>query len=104
MSRPVAYICSPYRGDTKKHTIYARRLLKNALQLGCAPICPHLYLPQVLDDNDPDEREQGLQAGLALLRVCDVVLVGYRHGVSEGMKAEIQLATDLGKRVIYTDV
>ena len=104
MSRPVAYICSPYRGDTNKHTIYARRLVSYALQQGYAPICPHLYLTQVLDDNDPDEREQGLQAGLELLRVCDVVVVGYQYGISEGMKAELDLAEDTGKKIIYINV
>lgn len=99
--KPVAYICSPYRGDTYKHTIYARRLLKTALQLGYAPICPHLYLTQVLNDNSPYEREQGLQAGLALLQVCDVVIVGERYGISEGMKAEIERAIELGRIIMH---
>lgn len=93
----VAYICSPYRGDTARNIAYARELVKYALLRGWSPICPHLYLPQILDDNNPEEREQGLRVGLDLLNSCDVLLVGGRYGISEGMQAEIEKAQELEK-------
>ena len=101
--RGVSYICSPYRGDTARNTTYARELVKQELELGFAPICPHLYLPQILDDSKPKEREQALRVGLELLRGCDVVIVGARYGISDGMKAEIERARELGKRIHYYD-
>lgn len=100
-ARPVAYICSPYAGDIKRNKAYARQLVKWAILRDLAPICPHLYITEVLNDNDPRERAQGLQAGLDLLKVCDVVIVGYRYGISEGMKAEIDLAEEMGKKTKY---
>lgn len=102
--KPVAYICSPYAGDVRRNKAYARQLVKWAILHDLAPICPHLYLTEVLNDNDPHERAQGLQAGLELLRVCDVVVVGYQYGISEGMKAELDLAEDTGKKIIYINV
>ena len=100
----IVYICSPYRGDTNKHTIYARRLVERVLRDGDAPICPHLYLPQILDDSKPSEREKGLSVGLELLRVCDKVLVGNNYGISEGMAAEIEKARALGIQICYTNM
>lgn len=96
----IVYICSPYRGETERNITYARDLVRYVVQYG-VPICPHLYLPQVLDDSNPAEREQALHIGLQLLSCCDVLLVGARYGISEGMQAEIDRATELGMLVRY---
>lgn len=95
----IVYICSPYRGDKDRNIVYARELLRHALARGFSPICPHLYLPQILDDDKPEEREQALRVGRELLKYCDVVMVGARYGISEGMQAEIDLAINLGIKV-----
>jgi len=91
-----AYICSPYRAKTDaqldNHIDYAQQLTSLALAAGIAPITPHLYLTQVTDDNIPEQRENGLRAGRALLEKCDVVIIGNLYGVSEGMQAELELA------------
>lgn len=92
----IVYICSPYRGDKARNIAYARDLIKGALLSGLSPICPHLYLPQILDDDKPEEREQALRVGLELLKCCDAVIVGARYGISEGMQAEIDVAENLG--------
>lgn len=98
-ARTVVYICSPYRGDKDRNIAYARELVKRALSAGLSPICPHLYLPQILDDDKPEERKQALRVGLELLNSCSVVIVGARYGISDGMKAEIERARELGKRI-----
>ena len=99
----VVYICSPYRGDRARNLAYARDLLKGALLSGLSPICPHLYLPQILDDDKPEEREQALRVGLELLNGCAAMIVGGRYGISEGMQAEIDRAYSLGLLVkIYS--
>jgi len=91
-----AYICSPYSGDVKRNKQYARELTARAIQLGYAPITPHLYITECLDDNDPDQRELGLNAGIALLSVCNIIIVGKRYGISNGMEREIFKARRAG--------
>ena len=96
-----AYICSPYRGDTARNVAYARELVKEAIAWGFAPICPHLYLPQILDDDNPKERETALRVGLELLNGCSVLIVGTRYGISKGMQDEIKRAHELDMAIHY---
>lgn len=92
----LAYICSPYRAasetEKERNIQYARELTRLAIDKGFAPITPHLYMTQCLDDDNPVEREQGIKAGLELLKVCDCIIVGTRYGVSSGMRGEIRAA------------
>ena len=97
------YICSPYRGNVFKrirNRRYARYLTKKAIRMGYAPITPHLYIAQVLNDKIPEERKQGLEVGLKLLRPCKYILIGKKYGISGGMKAEIEKAATAGKKII----
>lgn len=99
----IAYICSPYRGsadEIERNTIYARELVALALLNDYVPLCPHLYLTQVLDDRNERDRVIGMQAGLELLLACDVMIVGARYGISEGMRAEIERAQSIGMRIL----
>ena len=91
-----AYICSPYSGDTKRNKEYARELTLKAIKDGYAPITPHLYITECLDDNEPTQRELGLNVAIALLPVCDIIIVGWRYGISDGMEREIFKARRLG--------
>lgn len=93
------YICSRYRAD-RNHTVEdnVRRALFAcgvALDKGYAPIAPHLIYPRCLDDNDPEERNIGIFAGLAWLADCDE-LWQWGASVSEGMARELALAKVLG--------
>lgn len=91
-----AYICSPYSGDVKRNKQYARELTAHAIQLGYAPITPHLYITECLDDNDPEQRELGLNTGITLLSVCDIIIVGTKYGISDGMEREMSKARRAG--------
>lgn len=93
------YICSRYRADDK-HSVednIQRALFAcgYAINKGCTPYAPHLYLPRCLDDNDPAERERGIAAGCEFLKICDEV---WQWGatISAGMAAELALARELG--------
>lgn len=101
------YICSPYRAkdstELNRNIKYAQELTRQALHAGLAPITPHLYITQCLDDNKPDERQEGMAAGLELLKGCDFILVGVKHGISEGMSEEIHTADSLGIEVVNAD-
>ena len=85
------YVCSPYRGDTKKNTENAKRYSWIEALHGAIPITPHLYFTTFLDDDNICDRSQGLRMGKALLLECKEVHV-YADEVSEGMIEEIKLA------------
>ena len=91
------YICSPYRGEVKRNKEYARELTRKAIDNGFVPVTVHLYLTEALDDNKPDERAKGMEAGQTILDNCKFILVGNRYGISEGMASEISRAFDKGK-------
>ena len=97
------YICSPYRGDIENNVIYAKKLTRLAIENGFAPVTVHLYLTQIFNDDIPEERKQGLEAGQAILRQCKYVLVGNAKGYSEGMLAELEIALAMGKIILMPD-
>lgn len=92
------YICSPLRGDYEKNIAAARAYCREAVDAGYLPVAPHIYLTQFLDDQKPEERSLGLIIGQQLLEDCAELWV---YGEpSEGMKAEIELAKELGIKII----
>ena len=90
-----AYICSPYSGDIKRNKEYARELTLRAIKDGYAPITPHLYITECLNDSDALDRALGLKIAINLLQKCDAIYIGRKFGVSQGMKAEIIIARSL---------
>lgn len=101
------YICSPYRAENdailQRNIDYAKELTRSALLQGGVPVTPHLYMTQCLDENIKEERRIGLAAGTEVLRRCDLVIVGMKYGISEGMAAEIQCAKDEGILLEYAE-
>ena len=90
------YVCSALRGDVEnnieKAKAYCAYLVK---EHGAIPVAPHIYFTQFLDDNIPEEREFGMNAGLSLLSGCDELWY-FGDSVSEGMRNEICYATEHG--------
>lgn len=98
----MVYVASRYAGDIPANIEAAVRCCRQVIGEGCMPVASHLLYPQMLDDDDPRERELGLSFGLALLRLCDEVWV---YGEpSPGMKQEITEASRLGKPIQYREV
>lgn len=60
---------SPFAGATQsditRNLCYARACMIDMLSRGEAPLPSHLLYPQVLDDEEPEGRAQGIGAGLA---------------------------------------
>lgn len=98
------YVCSPLSAPTadgiEANMRRARQsMLEAAAHYGCRAVVPHAYLPELLDDNRPAERELALSFGKRLLSLCDaVVICGNR--ISKGMGEEIFYAASLGKPVL----
>ena len=101
------YICSPYKAkdgtQLDRNIEYAQVLTRQAIEEGLAPITPHLYMTQCLNEDKPEERAAGMAAGLVLLKSCDFVIVGVKYGISEGMSAEIAAADAAGIEVVNAD-
>ena len=97
------YVASPYAGDIEKNTEFAKEACRFVMDEGCAFFAPHLLYPQVLDEDDPAERELGLAMGRTVLEWCDEVWV-FGDSISSGMQAEVELAEDLELPVKHISV
>ena len=85
---------SPYAGDIERNVEYARACVRHALGLGDAPIASHLLYtqPGILIDEIPEERQWGIDAGLAWRKVAEMTVVYMDLGISDGMKHGINAA------------
>jgi hypothetical protein len=97
---------SPYAGDIDRNVAYARRCLRDSLLRGEAPIASHLLYtqPGVLRDEEPLERQHGIDAGLAWGRVAELTVVYTDLGFSAGMRYGIDAATRVGRPVEYRTI
>ena len=95
---PIVYIASPYAGDVKRNAEMARRYSRYAIDQGCIPITPHLWLPVIL--SEATERELAISIDLRLLDLVSELWV-CGNVISEGMKREIAHATEAGVPVRY---
>ena len=100
--RPKVYIVSRYAEDVENNVKAAIRYCRFAINKNKMPIAAHLLYPQIVDDNDPAEREIGTMYGLALLALCDEVWC-FGKTPSAGMEQEIKEAKRLGKPIKYFD-
>ena len=94
---------SPYAGEVEANIAFARQCLRDSLFRGEAPIASHLLYtqPGVLDDGIPEERQKGIDAGLAWRRVADASVVYTDRGISKGMEYGIHAAVEAGIPVEY---
>ena len=95
---------SPYAGDVARNIAYGLRCLRDSLSRMEAPIASHLLYTRVLDDNDPQQRALGIEAGLAWRRVADASVVYTDYGISSGMAHGIALANDRGMDVEFRTI
>lgn len=85
---------SPFSGDTETNIAYARACMRDSLLRGEAPLASHLLYTQegILDDTVLNEREQGMEAGIAWSQLADLCAVYIDLGVSLGMERGIERA------------
>ena len=94
---------SSYAGDVALNLKYLRACMRDCLCRGEAPYASHgLYTQEgVLNDDDPVEREQGIQAGFCWREVADKTVVYTDLGISGGMVYGIAHAKQHNKPVEY---
>jgi hypothetical protein len=93
------YVASPYAGDVEKNIEFAKQACHYVITTGNAFFCPHLLYPQVLDDNNLEERKIGMKMGKQLLIKCDE-LWAFGDRISHGMFEEIEFARQNGIPII----
>lgn len=89
---------SPYAGNVDQNVEYARKCVRDSLSRGEAPIASHLLYtqPTILDDDIPEERQWGIDAGLAWKAVATKSVVYTDLGITSGMRYGIKAAEDRG--------
>ena len=89
---------SPFRGNENyhqhEHERYARLALRDCLEHGESPFASHLLYtqPEVLDDQDIQQRAQGMRSGWDWMQVANRVVVYTDLGISSGMEDGIRMA------------
>lgn len=94
------YICSPLKGNIEQNMRNAEAYCRFAFKSGFVPIAPHIYYPRFLHDTDEFERAAGRRYGLEEFWRCNQLWV-FGDERSEGMKAEIELASILEIPIRY---
>lgn len=102
---------SPYagKGDTPEEVAmhlginkdYLEAAMRDCLKRGEAPFASHKMYTQCLDDNVPNERELGIQAGFAWRTAATKTVVYEDLGISRGMEYGIANSKKLGIPVEY---
>lgn len=89
---------SPYAGDIEANVEYARACVRDSLMRGEAPIASHLLYtqPGILKDDDPVERQMGIDAGLAWRGVAQASIIYVDRGISKGMEYGMRRAREEG--------
>lgn len=97
---------SPYAGDIDANVGYARAAIRDALSRGEAPIASHLLYtqPGILKDEVPEERQWGIDAGLAWGKVAEATVVYTDRGTSGGMEYGIAAAKSAGRPIEYRSI
>jgi hypothetical protein len=90
---------SPFGAPTaelvERNKRYLRACIRDALKRGESPYASHRMLTDALDDGDPEERKLGIAAGFAWRAMADVTVVYTDLGISFGMQAGIEHATEI---------
>lgn len=99
--KKIVIIESPYAGDVERNIRYARAAMRDCLLRGEAPYASHLLYTQdgVLDDDVPEQRKLGMEAGFEFTRVADLVAVYSDLGISKGMEDGIQVHINNGRTI-----
>ena len=95
---------SPFAGEVETNKQYCFEAMLDSLRRGEAPFASHILYTLVLDDNKADERELGIEAGLAIGDRADATVVYTDLGISKGMEYGIERAKQVGREIEYRSI
>ena len=109
-SEKLVIIESPFRGknyeETEINILYARACIHDSLLRGEFPFASHLFYTQdgILDDKIENERNLGINAGVAWGKAAKKRIVYKDRGISKGMEYGIKAAEKIGQEIIYRNL
>lgn len=97
---------SPYAGDVDINIEYARKCMRDCFERGEAPFASHLLYTQdgILNDLIPEERMQGINAGLVWGDNAEKTVVYTDLGISRGMEYGIENARITNRPIEYRNL
>ena len=95
---------SPFSGYTERNKRYLQRCIRDCIQRGESPYASHQMLTDALDDNDPEQRKKGIEAGFQWHEVADKAVVYEDYGISDGMVKGIGEAKQNGLDIEYRSI
>ena len=103
---PLVIIESPFAGDVDTNIKYARACMRDSLNRGEFPFAMHLLYTQdgILNDDIPEERNRGIEAGLAWGKHASKTVVYTNLGITSGMEKGIQRAKEEGREIEYREL
>jgi|SRR5215472_6876226 len=78
---------SPYSGEIERNLVYLNICILDSITRGEAPYASHKLYPDVLNDDDPEERRLGIELGFTWLQMASLVAFYTDLGWSPGMSA-----------------
>lgn len=103
---PRVIIESPFAGDVDRNIRYLQLAMRFCLLRGEAPYASHaLYTqPNVLDDDNPEERMLGIHAGFQFRETVSKTVVFTNFGISSGMVYGIDHAMELKQPIEFVNL
>ncbi len=97
---------SPFAGDVDTNIDFAKACMRDSLGRGEAPFAMHLLYTQegILDDDIPEERSRGIEAGLTWGKHAGKTVVYTNLGITPGMEIGIQRAIEEGREIEYREL
>jgi hypothetical protein len=94
---------SPFSGEVENNIKYARACIRDCILRGESPYASHLLYTQegILDDNIPEERTLGIEAGFVWRKAAEATVVYTDRGISKGMEYGITHAQSIGHPIEY---
>lgn len=90
---------SPFKGDRARNVAYLKAAMKDCIDRGEAPFASHMLYTLFLDDDVPEERRAGMEAGFAWGEVGELRVAYTDFGISDGMTEGLEEGAKLGQQV-----
>ena len=96
---------SPLSGDFERNVRYARLCALDCLiNYNEAPYASHLIYTQCLDDEVPEQRKLGMEAGFVWALAASKRVVYQDLGISGGMKMGVAKGAENGQVIVYRNL
>lgn len=103
MIKRAVIVETPFMGDVPKNVMYARACCRDCIvNHNEAPFLSHIIYTQrgILNDNNPPERNLGIEVGLYFGQFMKASVVYTNLGISGGMQRGMERAEKEGREIV----